>query len=237
MPRVRLLLPVLLTATLSLAACGDDETDNANTVPSTPPPAATTPGGAAADLPREGECLQVEAPEPKSAAVDKPTGKLDPAKRHLVTVDTSCGTFMIELDVKDNPKTANVVASLAKDGFYDGTGFHRVVPGFVVQGGDPNGNGSGGPSWQVVEKPASDTRYTKGIVAMAKTGTDPDGTSGSQFFVVVGADAGLPPQYAVAGKVVKGMKVVDAIAAQGTEGADGPPQQPVVMTKVTYEAR
>ncbi len=119
---------------------------------------------------------------------------------------TSCGEIRIKLDQADNPKTANAFASLVRANYYDGLVFHRVVKGWVVQSGDPFGAdptraGSGGPSWQVVEAPPSDAQYTRGVVAMAKTATDPDGASRSQFFIVVGQDAGLPPQYAIAGKV------------------------------------
>ena len=105
-------------------------------------------------------------------------------------VETSCGTFDIALDTKRAPKTANSFAFLAEEGFYDDLTFHRIVPGFVIQGGDPLGTGTGGPGYSVDEKPPANLAYTKGIVAMAKSSAEPPGSSGSQFYVVTGADAG-----------------------------------------------
>ena len=102
--------------------------------------------------------------------------------------------------MKDSPKTTASFASLVRKGFFDGLTFHRVVPGFVIQGGDPKGDGTGGPGYTTVDTPR-DAAYTSGVVAMAKTGAEPAGTSGSQFFVVTGDNASLPPDYAVLGKV------------------------------------
>ena len=99
-------------------------------------------------------------------------------------VQTSCGTFEIALDTTRAPKTANSFAFLAEEGFYDDLTFHRIVPGFVIQGGDPLGTGTGGPGYSVDEKPPANLAYTKGIVAMAKSSAEPPGRSGSQFFVV-----------------------------------------------------
>ena len=99
--------------------------------------------------------------------------------------------------------------------YFDGTVFHRIVPGFVIQGGDPTGTGGGGPGYKTVDKPPASTRYTHGVVAMAKTQAEAPGTSGSQFFVVTARDAGLPPDYAVLGKVVQGLDVVDRIGKLG----------------------
>lgn len=240
---MRPVLAALLTASLALAGCGDDTVDQANTVPTTPPPTtpetpAQTDGTTPADgaQVKDGECRDVEAPPAKEGDVSEPSGTLDTGKRHIATFVTSCGTFKVELDAEGNPKTANVIAHLAKEQFYDGTTFHRVIPEFMVQGGDPAGNGSGGPSWSVVEKPDAGTKYEVGTMAMAKTATDPDGTSGSQFFVVTGPQGeALPAQYAVAGKVVKGMNVIEAIEAEGSPS--GTTERPVVITSVSYEAR
>jgi cyclophilin family peptidyl-prolyl cis-trans isomerase len=115
--------------------------------------------------------------------------------------------------------------------FYDGLSFHRIVAGFVIQGGDPSGDGNGGPGFQIVEPPPQDLTYTKGVVAMAKAETDPAGTSESQFFVVTGEDAGLPPDYALLGKVTKGQDVVDKIGVAEV-GPDEKPLQPIVIRQI-----
>jgi cyclophilin family peptidyl-prolyl cis-trans isomerase len=106
-----------------------------------------------------------------------------------------------------------------------------VVPGFVIQGGDPTQTSAGGPGYSTVDVPPSDAVYTKGVVAMAKTGAEPPGTAGSQFFVVTADDAGLPPDYAIVGEVTDGLDTVERIDALGV--GDGPPSQPVVIESVT----
>lgn len=144
--------------------------------------------------------------------------RLDPRKRHVVQLKTSCGTFDITLDVANSPKTSNSFAFLVRSGFYNGLVFHRISPDFVIQGGDPKGDGSGGPGYQVVEPPPEEFKYKKGTVAMAKTPADPRGGSGSQFFVVA-TDRGqsvLTPEYAVLGAVTRGMDVVGKIMQLGT---------------------
>jgi cyclophilin family peptidyl-prolyl cis-trans isomerase len=152
-------------------------------------------------------------------------------------IDTSCGTVEVALDTKGNPKTAASFSYLAENGAYDDTLWHRIVPGFVIQGGDPQGTGSGGPGYSVDEPPPADAAYTRGVVAMAKTEAEPPGRSGSQFFVVTGADAGLPPQYAIAGKVSSGFGVVKTIEGFGDPqaGGTGTPLEPVVINTVTIE--
>ena len=137
-------------------------------------------------------------------------------------VKTSEGTFTIRLDAKDSPHTVASFESLARKGFFDGTIFHRIVPGFVIQGGDPTGTGSGGPGYSTVDPPPADTRYTKGTVAMAKTQAEPPGTAGSQFFVVTADDAQLPPDYAVLGQVVSGLDVVEKIGELGDPATEQP---------------
>ena len=128
--------------------------------------------------------------------------------------------------------------SLVKRGFFDGLTFHRVAQDFVIQGGDPAGNGTGGPGYTVVEAPPRGIQYVRGDVAMAKTQSQPAGASGSQFFVVTGANvtqsAGLTPDYALAGKVVSGIAVVEKIGSLPTNPpGDGAPTPPVVMSSVT----
>lgn len=178
-------------------------------------------------------CKKVEAPEPKSVSFQKPDQVLKPGEKATAVFETSCGTFEIALDTKRAPKTANSFAFLAEEGFYDDLTFHRVVPGFVIQGGDPEGSGTGGPGYTVDEKPPPNLAYTKGIVAMAKSEVDPPGRSGSQFYIVTAPDAGLPPEYALVGKVSKGYDVVERIEELGTPAET--PKQTVLIEKVTIE--
>ncbi len=147
-----------------------------------------------------------------------------------MTLKTNEGTFSFDLDVKDSPNTAASFAALVKKGFFDGLTFHRIVPGFVIQGGDPNGDGTGGPGYTTVDIPPSDAKYTKGVVAMAKGGAEPPGTSGSQFFVVTGDDIGLPPDYALLGNVTSGTGVVEEIGKLGDPSTEQPTKRIVIET-------
>ena len=174
----------------------------------------------------------MEAPEAKEPGTSEaPSEPLDASKTYTLTFDTSCGSFTVTLDPELAPKTSASLVALANAGYFDDTVFHRVVPGFVIQGGDPTQTGAGGPGYSTVDVPPSDAAYTKGVVAMAKSGVEAPGTSGSQFFVVSGADAGLPPEYAVVGEVTDGIETVERIDALGV--GDGPPSQPVVVSSVT----
>jgi len=178
-------------------------------------------------------CKEVEAPQPKKVSLDAPPQTVKKGEALTAVVETSCGTFDIALDSSRAPKTVNSFAYLSEEGFYDGLDFPRVALGFVIQGGSPSGTTVGGPGYTVVEKPPANLSYTKGIVAMAKSETDPPGASGSQFFVVLGADAGLPPEYALVGKVGKGMDVVERIGELGTP--EEKPKQPVLIEKISIE--
>jgi cyclophilin family peptidyl-prolyl cis-trans isomerase len=135
---------------------------------------------------------------------------LDDALTHRATISTSCGTIEVELYSQEAPRTANNFAFLAGEGFYDATVIHRVVPGFVVQMGDPTGTGTGGPGYRFADELAAarNRGYARGTLAMANAGPD---TNGSQFFICLD-DVRLPPQYSVFGEVVDGMDVVDQIA-------------------------
>jgi cyclophilin family peptidyl-prolyl cis-trans isomerase len=226
------ILAALLLALL-LAACGGDDDDAADTSGESAP--ATEATTASPPEPAAG-CRRVEAPEPKrDGGQRKPTAKLDPGKTYDVVLATSCGSFTIRLDLKTSPATAASFVSLARKGFFDGTVFHRIVPGFVIQGGDPTGTGTGGPGYSTVDRPPADAAYTTGVVAMAKTENEAPGTAGSQFYVVTGEDAGLPPDYALLGKVTKGIEVTQRIGELGdpASGGSGTPTQPVVIEKAT----
>jgi len=180
-------------------------------------------------------CREVEAPKPKTVSFKAPKQVLAKGEEATAVVETSCGTFEIALDTGRAPKTANSFAFLAEEGFYDDLTFHRVAPGFVIQGGDPEGTGTGGPGYSVDEKPPANLAYTKGIVAMAKSSAEPPGRSGSQFYVVTAPDAGLPPEYALVGRVSEGYDVVERIDALGPSEGDGAPSQTVLIEEIAIE--
>ena len=145
-----------------------------------------------------------------------------------VTIATEKGDIDVQIFADDAPKAANNFLDLARKGFYDGVIFHRVVPGFVIQGGDPTGTGRGGPGYQF-EDESFKGDYDRGTLAMANAGPN---TNGSQFFICL-ADLGgrLPKSYTIFGRVTKGMDVVDAIAS-GKVGPNDRPAEPVAMSSV-----
>ena len=182
-------------------------------------------------------CVPVSRPSSHAKQEPKPKEPLAAAKSYDVVLHTNCGDFTIHLATKISPETTASFASLVRKGYFDHTVFHRIVPGFVIQGGDPTGTGTGGPGYSTVDKPPAATRYTHGLVAMAKTGAEAPGTSGSQFFVVTAADAQLPPDYAVLGTVTKGLDVVDRIGQLGdpASGGAGTPTEVVEIEKATLD--
>jgi peptidyl-prolyl cis-trans isomerase B (cyclophilin B) len=176
-----------------------------------------------------GGCEKVKRPAPRAVKASPPPGILDPSKTYSLRFETSCGTFVVRLDLKSAPTTTASLVKLASHGFYDNTIFHRIVPDFVIQGGDPTQSGDGGPGYSTDDAPPANARYTEGVVAMAKTQTEPSGTAGSQFFVVTAGDAGLAPDFAIVGKVVSGMDAVERIGKLGT--SSGRPTRTVVIRK------
>jgi peptidyl-prolyl cis-trans isomerase B (cyclophilin B) len=179
-------------------------------------------------------CVRTQAPAPKHVQFSAPGPALKAGTRYTATVATNCGEFKIALDSTHAPKTAGSFKFLADKRFYNGLAIHRVVPGFVFQGGDPQGSGNGGPGYSVVERPPRHLHYRIGDVAMAKRSTEPAGASGSQFFVVTGPDAGrLPPDYARLGKVIAGQSVVEKIGAIITDPRTDRPDAPVVIRSIT----
>lgn len=179
-----------------------------------------------------GTCADVAAPSPrKDGGATPPTERLDPERTWTLAFDTSCGRFVVTLDLESAPTTAASLVSLARAGFYDDTLFHRIVPGYLIQGGDPTQTGAGGPGYETADVPRAGARYERGVVAMAKTAAEPAGAAGSQFFVVLADDLGLPPDYAVVGKVTEGMDVVERIGELGDPTTEQP-LQPVVIHSV-----
>ena len=220
-----------LLAALSLVACGGKDKKSASSTTGTT--AATS--SVAAPAASKAGCQKVAEPTPRPAQkLPKPTATLDASRTYQAVVDTSCGKFTISLDVEHAPKTTASFAYLARRSFYDGLTFHRISQGFVIQGGDPQGTGNGGPGYKVVETPPSSQHYTRGVVAMAKTEIEDPGTSGSQFFVVTAEDAqlGSPAAYAVVGKVTQGQDVVDRIGVVRADPQSERPLDPVVIRSV-----
>jgi peptidyl-prolyl cis-trans isomerase B (cyclophilin B) len=218
------LAPLVLIAVL--AGCGGGT--KTSSIPSGGAGPATTSTATTETTAAPAGCTSVPEPKPKpDGSLKKPATKLDASKTWTASVKTNCGTFAFQLNVKDAPNATASIAYLAGKKFYDKTVFHRIVPGFVIQGGDPTGKGSGGPGYSTVDKPPTSASYKKGVVAMAKTGDEPAGTAGSQFFVVTGADAGLPPDYAIVGKVTKGLDVVERIGKLGDQS-----EQPTATVEI-----
>lgn len=229
---------------------GNEPEPSASATPSVPASPSVSPSPTIRTVACGGtvpEANSVEKPQFDAA----PKMTIDVDKTYTARMETSCGTIVIQLDPKSAPNTVNSFVFLAKQGFFDGLLFHRTVQGFVIQGGDPltaAGNdpssfGTGGPGYQTVDVPAPGSTYPAGTVAMAKSGADPNGTAGSQFFVVTGADADASlapdgdPQYAIIGKVVEGLDVAQQIEQLPRDDAvsDGRPAQDVYIVKVTIE--
>ena len=176
----------------------------------------------------------------KQGTLERPVpGQTLPAGgRASVAFETNLGSFVVELDGKRSPIAADNFAYLARNGFYDGLGFHRIVPGFVIQGGDPRGDGTGDPGYLVVDPPARGTIYEPGTVAMAKSGTDPRGAAGSQFFIVTGDASFLPPTFSVLGTVVGSEATLDALDTVPLAPRDNEvsnPLETVYIESVTIE--
>ena len=156
-----------------------------------------------------------------------PAMTIDPKKSYAASIETNRGTIAIDLFAQDAPITVNNFVFLANEHYYDGVTFHRVIPDFMIQGGDPTGTGRGGPGYQFKDEPVT-RKYSRGTLAMANAGPN---TNGSQFFIMH-ADYGLPPSYTIFGKLTSGDEVLDAIAT-APKGAQDRPTAPVKMTKVT----
>ena len=155
---------------------------------------------------------------------------IDLDKGYTATLDTTHGEIVIELDPARSPQTVNNFVFLARDGYYDGVIFHRVIENFMIQGGDPTGTGSGGPGYKFRDEIEGAGTYSRGTVAMANAGPN---TNGSQFFICH-TDVGLPHSYTIFGKVSSGMEAVDSIATTSTDRSDRPDDE-VVINKVTIE--
>ena len=156
-----------------------------------------------------------------------PEMAIDPAKTYTATIETTAGTMTAQLFASEAPRTVNNFVFLANEGFYTDVIFHRVISGFMIQGGDPTGTGTGGPGYRFDDEPVA-RQYLRGTLAMANAGPN---TNGSQFFVMH-ADYPLPPNYTIFGKLSAGEEVIDAIAGAPT-GAQDRPVEPVAIRSVT----
>jgi len=159
-----------------------------------------------------------------------PAFTLNVDKSYSAKLETDHGTIEIEFDHGRSPLTVNNFVTLARDGFYDGVIFHRVIENFMIQGGDPTGSGTGGPGYKFRDELDGEGTYSRGTVAMANAGPN---TNGSQFFICH-KDAGLPHSYTIFGKVVEGMDVVDALATKSTDRSDRP-HKDAVITSITID--
>lgn len=224
----RYLFPVLLLGALTLSGCTtpelhqekavDDNLDFSNMKQAAP------------------ESEQVAEPKEAKPVTTKkmysyqPVVSIDTTKKYTATMKTSAGEMVVALNAKETPITANNFIFLAREKFYDNTIFHRTIPGFMIQGGDPQGTGMGGPGYKFEDEPFSG-KYERGTIAMANSGPD---TNGSQFFIMH-KDYPLPPNYVIFGKVTSGLEVVDKIAEAPTKpgGEGSSPVTPVTVTSVT----
>lgn len=184
--------------------------------------------------------MSIECPNPDGSSprttqfASEPPMCIDTAKRYTATMVTSMGEIVIALDPIAAPKTVNSFVFLARYHFYDGLTFHRVIQGFVLQGGCPLGTGTGGPGYRYADELPAPGRYEIGSLAMANAGPD---TNGSQFFIISGpSGVGLPPSYSLFGKVVKGLDVVDAIEKVETGRGDKPVTDVVIESVTITEA-
>ena len=249
------LLPLILTAALlALLATGCALLENpalgGSDAPANPTPAAAT--SAAADAPTPVANAAAMSSEPTAAAPAMPDNPLTPevlvvggrsikqwgqpppqtidtTSPYQAIINTSAGSLTVELFTSDAPVTVNNFVFLAREGFYDNVIFHRTIPGFMIQGGDPTGTGAGGPGYVFANEPVQ-RPYSRGVIAMANAGRD---TNGSQFFLMH-ADYPLPPDYTIFGQTVSGVETIDAIATAPTQtgGEGSTPVTPVVIQSV-----
>jgi peptidyl-prolyl cis-trans isomerase B (cyclophilin B) len=167
----------------------------------------------------------VEVIDPARAREIKP---LEAGKTYTIEFQTTKGNFTVELNEERSPCNGDSLMQLANAGFFNGITIHRIVPDFVIQAGNSSKTPDGGPGYSTIDPPLTETRYTKGVVAMAKTVAEPPGTGGSEFFVVTGKDLQLPPDYAVVGRVVEGMDVIEKIGKLGNAETQQPTEKIVI---------
>lgn len=223
-------LTLLAFAVGGLSGCGDGSSSYSD---------SSAPSNAVASMTPGSDCPKADGSSPRRTTFsDAPGLCIDTKKTYTTTMATDVGTMIIDLDAAKAPMTVNNFIVLSRFHFYDGLTFHRVVPGVMAQGGDPEGNGQGGPGYMIKDELPSAGAYKVGSVAMAKT-QDPD-TGGSQFFIVSGGQGvALPPNYALFGQVAKGLDVLKKIDADGNRDGsqEGTPVKTHHITTVTISER
>lgn len=161
-------------------------------------------------------------------ARDREIAPLETGETHTIEFRTTHGNFTVELDAEQSPCNGSSLIQLADEGFFNGITIHRIVPDFVIQAGRSGKTPDGGPGYTTVDTPLPETQYTKGVVAMAKTMTEVPGTGGSEFFIVTGNDLPLPPEYALVGRIVEGMDVIEKIGKLGNAETQEPTEKIVI---------
>lgn len=236
-PQPILSIGFILFVTLALTGCVNKiNNSNNNQLASSSAPLVTSTAEENANFPTNSlntskEKKFMEQSATRQTVLQPSFMKIDPAKKYTAVLQTTVGTITIILNAKDTPKTVNNFVYLANNKFYNTTIFHRVIKDFMIQGGDPNGNGTGGPGYKFNDEPFSGS-YDRGTVAMANSGPN---TNGSQFFIMHQANP-LPKNYVIFGKVIEGLDVVDKIAqapvAASPSGEASQPVDPVTITSV-----
>ena len=216
-----IIIALAILAVLALTACNGDSEDAA---PSAPPPAPTVVAEPTAQPDSMGENMTMQYDGP-------PAMMLDESKTYKAVITTTHGVINVDLFTTEVPNTVNNFVFLAREGFYDNVIFHRVIPGFMIQGGDPTGTGTGGPGYRFNDEPVK-RQYLRGTLAMANSGAN---TNGSQFFIMH-QEYALPPQYTIFGFATSGVEVVDSIATLPRNSSDRPNDPPQILSVEIIEA-
>lgn len=227
--------PILLILSL-VSACAFAPTGSPNTQT---PEREVAPTAGSASIPTHSTVTAATAQVSKASVPKQysapPPLTIDAAKAYTATLSTNKGELVLNLFASESPVTVNNFVFLAQEGFYDGVTFHRIMKDFMVQAGDPSGNGSGGPGYRFADEPVTRS-YTKGILAMANAGPN---TNGSQFFIVHAANAGLASNYTIFGEVTSGIDVLDVIASTGVgltpHGEASVPLEKIIIENVQIE--
>jgi cyclophilin family peptidyl-prolyl cis-trans isomerase len=196
--------------------------------------AAGGASGGSPEVASVSRCKEADQPLAHPKRHTRPPQTVAPTDRLVAYIETNCGQFQIKLDAKRAPTIVNSFVYLARAGYYNGLRFDRVIPNFVVEGGDPTAKGLGGPGYSVTEPPPAGYKYHVGSVLMARTLREPAGRAGSDFFVVVGRARYIEHEYALLGEVKAGMNTVERIAALGQK--DETPSQVIRIDRIRIKA-